>query len=240
MGGHHFTFIFSVCRAAIVFLTSITVATMICAKCRVVVLHGKGSSGKLFRARLERLVGSFQEGSDGIEWVFPDAPHFISNIEGEATFEWWKLPKGKRSFDADEFRGVDESISKVENLSPFDIVIGHSQGAMLASILLSRSIQGKANQSCRGAILSGAAWPLPFASQLELVKKIEPKIQLALIHTMSKNDKVNPCEMALQVALCFAKYNNTIIEHDFGHVLPMEDHHISAYHMLLKSAGRVV
>ena len=58
-------------------------------------------------------------------------------------------------------------------ICPDFIIIGHSRGAILTSILLARGLHGQSKYLPKKAIFSGAAWPNPFD---ELLEAITPSI----------------------------------------------------------------
>jgi len=197
---------------------------------RVLALHGKGGSGEVFRNYLSPLILS--SSNLHIDWIFPDAPHEIvdNNKQG---FAWWKLPEGVRSFDALNYPGIDASLDIIESHKPFDVILGHSQGAILSSIYLATSIANGDDKLPRGAILSGAAWASPYNSLLEGIESRTPldqRSELHIIHTTSKRDKVNPYHMAIRLASVFSSVGvNEVVEHEHGHILPLEELHLEKY-----------
>lgn len=126
----------------------------------------------------------------------------------EPGYQWWSLEAGQRSFTATEFEGVESSIQLVTDTlcsgilprdldgndsvgvckegtaeasagSGFDIIWGHSQGAILVSILLSRLFNGGWERKHRHhhkfprlAILNGATFPRPFVGELERTRTL--------------------------------------------------------------------
>ena len=83
---------------------------------RVVVIHGKGNSGDSYRQRLQPLITAPQ--FQHVEWVFPTAPYRMR--DGHEEFEWWRLPKGERSFTALSYDGAEESIKQIESMTDVD------------------------------------------------------------------------------------------------------------------------
>ena len=140
---------------------------------KVLALHGKGGSGPAMARNLQPLVEATK--ADNWAWSFPSAPHSLEAFTAQGnvkqtTFKtgtaWWQLPPGVRSFEASEFEGVEESLRALEKRweeeGPFDVLVGHSQGAMLTAIVVAQALSGKSGSSPlkpRCAILSGAAWP---------------------------------------------------------------------------------
>jgi len=221
-------------------IASITKANLMPSKLlrlKVVVLHGKDSCSSLYRTKLNPLL-EFTKNYD-IEWIFPEAPYYASNENCPQKLSWWNLPAGVRSFNALEYGGVEKSLSIVESLYPFDILIGHSQGAMLSSVILARGLIGSSNITPKGAILSGAAWPNPFASLLESLPRKSALLKnqnLRILHTTCFNDPVNPYEMAVKTAHCFdAVKSNKIIEHNNGHNLPLDKDNLQEFSILFQT-----
>mmetsp|Transcript_19188 Transcript_19188/g.39124 ORF Transcript_19188/g.39124 Transcript_19188/m.39124 type:complete len:425 (+) Transcript_19188:408-1682(+) len=143
----------------------------------------------------------------------------FSNEDVERGFQWWTLPKGVRSFEATEYGGFEQSeqlvldkllssnsnnndnghyddCKSIENgndgscSNNYDIVLGHSQGAILLSALLARNEvlrniptplpsnynkeedkKQKSHKMPMAYILNGAAWPNPYNSELLALSK---------------------------------------------------------------------
>lgn len=118
----------------IISLTSSTTSP----KLRVLCLHGFLSCGKYMSVQLNQL----QLKTDHIvDYYFPDAPHTIqfttgSKLKSSKKCSWWNA-----SFREDEYRydGIDISLQYIMQLEkdkgPFDIILGHSQGACMALTL---------------------------------------------------------------------------------------------------------
>lgn len=147
---------------------------------RIIALHGKGGDGESMMGGLEALITAT---SPTWEWVCPTAPHKI-----RGGYAWWETPPGVRSFEADEWHGVEQSISLIESMYPFDALLGYSQGAMLAAILLARAQRGLGPAKVP-AVIGGAAWPLPFES---LLTDLPQSGMPATLHTIGSRDDVNP------------------------------------------------
>lgn len=104
---------------------------------RVLALHGSEGNADEFPTRLESLKEKIA-GDAKLEITAVQAPFVKGN-----GFAWWKMPPGVRSFTATEYEGFEESASKVLEIwgqnnnsndlqqQPFDLVLGHSQGAIL-------------------------------------------------------------------------------------------------------------
>ena len=198
---------------------------------RVLALHGKGGSASSMARTLEPLVKATE--SYGWRWTFATAPHEIcaSNTQGGSkaiTFTagsaWWTLPPGVRSFEAESFEGIDESMKVLElcwkENGPFDCLLGHSQGAMLTAVLVAKAmeVESKSLLKPKCAIISGAAWPNPYG---DLITAVASKgSSIPTLHCWGIEDTVNPPEMAQKLKCCFAASKE--LEHDGGHIVPVD------------------
>jgi predicted esterase len=127
-----------------------------------------------------------------------------------------------------------------------DLVIGHSQGAILTTALLALEKIPTRLSPRLGYILNGVAWPNPFTQQLESLRLIElsPPCPLSSSSSSSSSsnndasssmnqnrvliligraDSINPPQQAFRVkeALHVAGFHVTVIEHDGGHAVPV-------------------
>ena len=196
---------------------------------RVVVLHGKGNSGESYRQRLQPLITAPQ--FQHVEWVFPTAPYRMR--DGHEEFEWWRLPKGERSFTALSYEGADESIKQIESMKDVDALVGHSQGAILMSVVLARRALGLSTFQTKHAILSGAAWPKPYEKLMnELSSLPRDSIPIKTLHVIGAADDVNPTEQAAEIC---SLLQGQLLMHPGGHVLPLDEESIGKYASFLLS-----
>ena len=219
-------------------------------------LHGKGGSGDEFAERLRPLRDAL---GPAVEFVFPTAPFPAGKAEG---FAWWTLDDGARSFNATAYHGIGTTLARLDTLqregAPFAAIVGHSQGAILAAVILATQANGQAagaagaeaagaagaagagsvGSSLRCAVLTGAAWPNPFAAAVEALGgqrsgdggggggsgrgagqdcSGSPRVPPTL-HCIGENDAVNPPEQAERLAaLC----GGDVLRHGGGHVVPL-------------------
>ena len=205
---------------------------------RILCLHGKGGNGEEFLKRLlplrtllnDSLVGS----NVSIRWEAMTAPYQIS--ETDDAYAWWTMSPGVRSFNADEYIGFDASASNVmDALLPsesstsaaeysYDLILGHSQGAILLSALLATNTE--LQRSNCAYILNGAAWPNPYQKALtslsEKSAQHEIKKDTKMLFVMGKSDTINPIESAKQVHDSYQKagLDVSIVYHEGGHSVP--------------------
>ena len=186
---------------------------------RVLCLHGKGGSGPIFEAGLAPL----RDALPGVEWECPTAPHAAGG-----GFAWWsQYPEGARSFEAERFDGFETSLALVQQCwarqpAGFDVVLGHSQGAMMAAIIAAQSCVGREGEVApAAAIINGAAWPKPFS---ELLHSTATRPVPATLHVIGQRDTTNPPELGKKLAQCAALRDRAkLVTHPGGHFVPMDD-----------------
>ena len=216
--------------AAAIYFLLITMTSFFSSGLKVVVLHGKGASGAVYRRRLRPLLEEVDSklGPMNVNFIFLDAPHVIENGNDKGFFEWWRLPPGVRSFNAKEYTGIEESLKLVEQQEPYDVLIGHSQGAMLSSIIIAHSVSKQGGHKCEGAILSGVAYPAPYH---ELFQSLQQGCFTNSLHCIGENDEVNPPSDAKKINKIMGGKELT---HNMGHTLPLDDASIDLYIDFLK------
>ncbi|KAL7546941.1 hypothetical protein ACHAWF_010262 [Thalassiosira exigua] len=215
---------------------------------RILCLHGKGGDGDRFvdsslkplRSLVEkRLADLGDEGTDfSCRWEALTAPHEIVP-EGNG-FSWWTMPPGIRSYNAEEYEGFGKSESAVlasvystkANASQaecnFDIILGHSQGAILTAALLSiHNEKLTSSDAPLGYILNGVAWPNPYRDSLASLAANQsgPRDSLPrMLFVIGTKDSINPTESAMKVHDSFkaANFANvSIVNHNGGHSVPI-------------------
>ncbi len=130
-------------------------------------------------------------------------------------------------FDKSEALVMERLFSTESTTSNIDIILGHSQGAILAAALLSihERLRNTENGPM-GYILNGVAWPNPLRrSLLSLAQETSSAIdQLPrIIFIMGKTDTTNPIESAMQVHDSYkaARFDASIVYHEGGHSVPL-------------------
>jgi hypothetical protein len=123
-------------------------------KLRVLCLHGYGQDGETFRAKSGSVRKDLKK---FVEWTFVTSPHLIDpsaptmvghpdhqpGVDGAPPGRfWWDFTVETRTM-----LGLDESIAFVtrvcEEQGPFDGVLGFSQGAGFAALLLAKMQRGE-------------------------------------------------------------------------------------------------
>lgn len=195
---------------------------------RVLVLHGKGSSGPEMESQFKKIKVSLPM----LKFDFPTAPHPEGN-----GYAWWKLGQGERSFTAKEYVGLQESLAVLRTGERYLGVWGHSQGAiLLAAILAKQHLYG----GCFGQsapvfphsrsikyILNGAAWPKPFEEDFETCTT---QSKSRILHCYGRADTINPPDQAQRIADVLG---GATFVHDGGHYVPDDKAALAAYRTIL-------
>ena len=189
---------------------------------RVLALHGSGGSPSKF----DRALTCFRE-------ILP-AGSVIDFLQGpfgkDDGFCWWNMDDGERSFNARELQGLETSfdrvIARIKETRP-DILLGHSQGAMMAAIVLAKSITEKDSNLVlpKIAILSGSSYPMSQKELFEMAKSSECPVKT--VHCIGRADNINPPELAHQLASTFK--GSIVLEHGGGHVFPQDEFCLNTY-----------
>lgn len=217
---------------------------------RVLALHGSGETAESFRAILDQWNELLQQqqqkkiysgGAIQLEITALTAPF---PKEGTNGYCWWTMPPGVRSFQATEYFGFDTSAEMVlealhstsehdgPDTSQFDLIIAHSQGAILMTALL--ALDKIQPHPSVGYILNGVAWPNPFTTALEnlvLVTNNDKDSALPnpvatvprVLIILGDEDTINPPDSSYRVqeALQKAGCHLSVVHHPNGHSLPL-------------------
>jgi predicted esterase len=149
-------------------------------------------------------------------------------------FCWWNMPQYVRSFNATEYSGFEQSsalaLDELSTSAP-DLVVGHSQGAILVSALL--ALQAISKHPRLGYILNGVAWPNPYTSQLEsLPSRALSSVRVFIL--VGENDTINPPNQAMRVASALerAGADVAVVKHLGGHKIPAPQQYPEAMEQL--------
>ena len=152
-----------------------------------------------------------------------DGPYVRGEGKGR---EWWKLPPGYRSFNAEEFEGVEASVSVLqEGLREHKpkVVIGHSQGAILVAYMM--ALKGRVDfLDVDVVVLNGLAYPGPLKE--EGFKDVRGNERLPKVKVVSgKNDSINPPESCICCVdgMRGAGWDVEVIEHEGGHEFMVDE-----------------
>jgi predicted esterase len=186
----------------------------------VLALHGSSGTGLEFSVRLYPLREELLKKNVDMRINAISAPF----RQGHG-YAWWTMEEGKRSFNADEYIGYQESADRVLRefaTSPPQLVVAHSQGAILmTSLLAQNAIQLHPKI---GYIFNGVAWPNPFGQKL-FDLRLENETKPRALFVMGQMDTINPLESATQVRdrLEIGGFEVSTIVHDGGHSLPSDE-----------------
>ncbi|OAA68338.1 ef-hand calcium-binding domain protein [Niveomyces insectorum RCEF 264] len=130
---------------------------------RILCLHGKGTSGSIFRSQTAALRTRLDE---SFVFDFVDAPFRSTTAPGVDTlfgadsgaFSWW--PEDTAQAIRAAHRWLDDYLAAH---GPYDALMGFSQGCLLiASYLMYRAREGTAAATAATAATAAAPAPLPF------------------------------------------------------------------------------
>jgi predicted esterase len=201
-------------------------------KIRMLALHGSGGTGSsLMKSTMLPWIRTM---NDQLEVVTIDG-----HVPMEDGFSWWKLGPGERSFTADQYEGFATSqatfmkallaaepgsgeMTKANDTtaSAFDVIFGHSQGAIFITALL--ALQQMPYHPRIGYILNGVAWANPYSLELESLSVSQPPPRILILS--GDRDSINPPSQAQRMvaALERAGCAVTVITHPGGHSVPTQ------------------
>jgi predicted esterase len=193
---------------------------------RILCLHGYHGNARILRGQMAALAADLASLAD---LVFVDAPSLAA-----ADFGWWHAVDDEQD-PANDDPGVagrhrhykgwtrtrDAIVAMFEREGPFDGVLGFSQGAALAALLVGLRATDGASSAERPLRFDFAIVVSGFASNdPELARLYERKDGYALpsLHLMGRADGIVPIDLSRGLASRFA--HPTIVEHGGGHVVP--------------------
>lgn len=198
-------------------------------KLRVLCLHGYRQDGQSFKSKL----GGFRKATKSIlDPVFLDAPHVIpeSSTDEDNIAEpnvpdgrgWW-FSSSKKSFDAQEYTdvcvGFDDSVKTVEkaccSLGPFDGILGFSQGAAMAALILCLQSLGRLTSNFKfGVLIAGFKSRSSFHDALYT----DGLVKVPTLHIVGETDAVIPKPQAMEIVPFFT--SPRVVFHPGGHFIP--------------------
>ena len=185
---------------------------------RILALHGSEGNAERFLSVLEPWKEmAMQQQNLELQISALTAP--VAKGRGYA---WWSMPPGVRSSNAETYESFSDSCKLVQEQlgqaeQPYDLIVGFSQGAILATALLALD---KIPHPSMGYVLVGGAWPNPFTREMESLS-FSSTVPRVLIVT-GNGDEINPPQQSLRVqdALQKGGCRVTTIQFDGGHVVP--------------------
>ena len=174
----------------------------------VLALHGFRQNGKIMKDKLKRL---------GIDAICPDGPLVVdkeNNLLG-----WWKLevPAGEKVKSyitkPHKYEGFEDTVTFLKAtvaLNDVTIIIGFSQGAVLATLLLNHHLLPHVQKVL---ILSGS----PIMDK-ELIRT--GKISVPMLSLVGVRDEITDQRLALELSQLYV--SSQLGTHNSGHVIPSD------------------
>ncbi|XP_077517548.1 esterase OVCA2-like isoform X2 [Amblyomma americanum] len=190
----------------------------------ILCLHGYRQDAAGFKSKL----GGFRKATKSLlDLVFIDAPHLIENDalcvgDNEGGRGWWF--SSEKSFSAREYtdtcRGFEESVKAIEQAckleGPFDGILGFSQGAAMAAMILLMQCLKKVECSFKFGVLV-AGFRSRSSAHDHLFAK-EGLIDVPTLHIVGETDNIIPKAQAIEILPFFV--SPSVLYHPGGHFLP--------------------
>lgn len=177
---------------------------------RILGLHGYLQNGDMMKDRISKLLGKNHE------IICPNGPYVIA----EDKYGWWSIPSKEELLDEYSYGDLSSLFSFFGSIGPIDLIIGFSQGTVLATILIGKNII-RANK----IVLFS---PLLIVDQSHLFGN---KIDIPTLIVIGNNDSLVPSDISIQVSKDY--YNNAVISyHQQGHVIPNNSYFRDAYKII--------
>ncbi|KAG9854620.1 FSH1-domain-containing protein, partial [Aureobasidium melanogenum] len=239
-------------------------------KLKILMLHGYTQSGPLFQAKtqrikklLEKSLASLPIKTDtpitGIDLFYPTGPFKVSSadLNGAEVRQdangWWKL-RDRGEIQEGVHVGLDQVAKVLKENGPMDGVMGFSQGAALAAMVVSLLEPNRADAF--GKVPGGGMEypqsikelqhpPLRFGVCFSgLLNKhhaytafYEPRIQTPVLHVLGSMDTIVEESESLALAeRCADGGNGTVIRHAGTHTVPTSDRDIAAVIQFIRNA----
>lgn len=193
---------------------------------KVLALHGSGGTAEEFPNRLVALNKALSFHTRENEKLELEITSVQAPFVKENGFSWWTMPPGVRSFNAKEYTGFEESATKVLDIwetGGFDVVLGHSQGAILVGALL--ALKRTPYHPPGGYIMNGVSFPNPYSQNLESLKDDSDEDSSRILFLLGKRDKIAPNATGekLRDLLGQGGFDVSSCYHEGGHGFPEED-----------------
>ncbi|KAL3928195.1 MAG: hypothetical protein SGBAC_012753 [Bacillariaceae sp.] len=200
---------------------------------RVLALHGSEGNATEFSERLIPLQTALLAAQN----LQLDITSLQAPFPKGGGYAWWTMPPGIRSYTATEYEGFEESAKTVldqwngsqDYSPPFDLVLGHSQGAILLASLI--ALGRTPYTPSMGYILNGCGYCRPFEAQVNALKVTKAKTTAnanatapRCLFVIGANDQITPptIQEELRDAFQVAGLEIATLKHPKGHGLPKE------------------
>eukprot|EP00941_MAST-03F_sp_MAST-3F-sp1_P001521 g1521.t1 len=180
-------------------------------KLRILCLHGFRTNGAILKFQCRDFVRTL---SDKAEFVFVDAPfkargppeQIIKKLfPSEEVREWWN-----KNITTGKYEGAIESIKYIESLGNFDGVLGFSQGACLAELLLAYQNKNKTKTTFKFGIINCGFHPKDETFR-KIIEEVSP-MKIPVIICRGENDYDGCVETLFEHPI--------VTKHNAGHMLP--------------------
>jgi len=160
---------------------------------RILCLHGFKQPSNSLKRQMNK--SGFAESLGDVELVYIDAPN---------QNQWWSAEEAENEDGTISYRGYEDSIDFIETFAKknaIDGLLGFSQGAALASILLGRQAQGLSKHEFKFGVLIGGFVPRDPAASAPL--EGTSAILTPTLHVICGRDKIVPTEASEDLATRF-------------------------------------
>ncbi|KAH0336904.1 FSH1-domain-containing protein, partial [Aureobasidium melanogenum] len=236
---------------------------------KILMLHGYTQSGPLFQAKTQRIKKLLEKSLaglpikievpiNGIDLFYPTGPFKVSSadLNGAEVREdangWWKLrERGQLQEGVDV--GIDQVAKVLKEFGPMDGVMGFSQGAALAAMVVSLLEPGR--EEAFGKVQGGMKYPqeikelqhpplrfgVCFSGLLNKHEAYtafyEPKIHTPILHVLGSMDTIVEESESLALAeRCADGGKGMVIRHAGTHTVPTSDRDIAAVIQFIRNA----
>lgn len=166
---------------------------------KILCLHGYRQNGDLMRKRIKQLLGN----SIKYELICPTGT-YDANPDDPSMKGWWPVESKEAFLHKHTYLNYDKVII---DLFEVDYIIGFSQGAVLATLLI-----GQNKLKAKGVILMSGSDIMD--NDLITFGLIETPC----LHFVGQKDDL--CPLVYSQELCQRYSNNKIVFHKHGHVIP--------------------
>ncbi|KAG9520144.1 FSH1-domain-containing protein, partial [Aureobasidium melanogenum] len=239
-------------------------------KLKILMLHGYTQSGPLFAAKTQRIKKLLEKSLaglpiktddipiTGVDLFYPTGPFKVSSadLNGAEVRQdangWWKLRERGQLQEGVE-TGLDQVAKVLKENGPMDGVVGFSQGAALAAMVV--SLLEPNRQDAFGKVAGGMEFPHSFAELQHpplrfgvcfsgLLNKhhaytafYEPRIQTPVLHVLGSMDTIVEESESLALAeRCAHGGKGMVIRHAGTHTVPTSDRDIAAVIQFIRNA----
>eukprot|EP00298_Acanthocystis_sp_HF-20_P003565 c13910_g1_i1.p1 GENE.c13910_g1_i1~~c13910_g1_i1.p1 ORF type:complete len:219 (-),score=76.57 c13910_g1_i1:19-675(-) len=208
-------------------------------KIKILCLHGFGMNAKSMEMLLDPVV---QRNKSFVDFYFIDGAHHEKHSK-EVRLWWQAIPDKNQTQPKQQFNleGLEKSVEVVEKFDkehgPFDGVIGFSQGAALAAIIIAYASVGRTPIKFKFALFVGGY--LPNSQNLSEWRDSEKILfNVPSIHVYGKEDTI----IVWKTSEKFSRmYSNPIVNfHPLGHIFPLASDDLKLYETFFKSQYQLI